>query len=850
VLAPLVLVLAPLGAAQPVVIVPPRAGAVPTAEPDSQDAPPPVTVEQFAARSVARLALQDLRFLNDPQPRDYQIAADLLGLAWSFTPEDTGLLRRQIAAAAEAGDERTLIEATRNLVRLDPKDTVAQLRLFSATVASLQTVEQRLAAYERILGPRGEAIDPSVRSRLALDAALLLRENGDEDGFIRRLQQAMALDQTNKEAATLAAAFITDRISGPAGRFEAISNILMADPLDPNVYLSLSREMSAVGAFQGAYRFFNLALTLLQRTGQQISEDLDVERLILVWQVFGPKPVAEELEKRLFTQRAAVAKQILDLKRQGMPTDAYTPPGQIHLSTALTRIQIAAADALGDREQTEKAVNDLAIAFDEGMGRIINPVNKAEQRSKEELVRIIWDSLVQLSTFRLFADVGLDRVEEGLDKSGLNEQIRQQLYPGLNAWLALRRGNPGEAIQRFEPLIENSPLAVLGLGLAHEQSGDAAEAVRAYSTVAAQIPMTELGAWARSRVIALTGKAAPLTAYSEPLERAAAAVPRWIDAMIASPGNFMTLDAKIVKPEITALERSQVRIRIRNVSPIPLGFGSGRPINSRLLMEPHIDLHSVQLTRQALPEPISLDRRLRLMPYESIEAVIWPDAGESGWVLERNSAYTARVRWRVLQGFRIGPTGTYEAGPTSLSADTGTLLRHALPETRLPTEELARHIRLSPPSGLIALVSAARTRLITRAGQEDTAAVDSLVQALIDRYVSLPKIDRAMFLATLPSASQVPAMAPFDAVARAESAPDLLAIALVTRVEDADDPALTRAAAQDDPRWALFASLIAQRLGQDVAVYARSGRIARRSASSAADAPPADAPGQSDSDSQ
>lgn len=119
----------------------------------------------------------------------------------------------EASAAFGTGDPGLLAKATARVVLLDPSDTVAQ-RLITARIAARQTAEERLEVYERMLGPRGASIDPTVRSRLALDAALIERERGELDRFLRYLTLATDLDRTNKEAHHLATSYFAEYAGG------------------------------------------------------------------------------------------------------------------------------------------------------------------------------------------------------------------------------------------------------------------------------------------------------------------------------------------------------------------------------------------------------------------------------------------------------------------------------------------------------------------------------------------------------------------------------------------------------------------------------------------------------------
>src|SRR5262249_36532640 len=155
------------------------------------------------------------------------------------------------------------------------------LRLISGKIGRLQTAEQRLTLYTRLLGPDGEALSPAIRSRLALDDALLLREQGDIDGFVDRLALAIRLDPTHKEAAALAAQYYSDQVSDPVGKFQLLIDLLYADPLDPNVHESIARLLAQEGAWAQAKRFHDNGINLLSGPQGQLTDQLYIERQFL-----------------------------------------------------------------------------------------------------------------------------------------------------------------------------------------------------------------------------------------------------------------------------------------------------------------------------------------------------------------------------------------------------------------------------------------------------------------------------------------------------------------------------------------------------------------------------------------
>ncbi|MEC9374668.1 MAG: hypothetical protein VYC34_12525 [Planctomycetota bacterium] len=212
-------------------------------------------VRRVVADRLARLSIMFIRQLNDPTPEEYRIAALVLEEALTLAPGDEDLVRRLIEAWHAQGEHEKVLEYTRQLLKINPNDTLAQLRLISARIRGMQTAELRMTAYERMLSDDGAGLDASVRSRLALDGALLAREMGNEDRFLDWLALALELDMTNKEAAVLTANYTLERVRDPLTRVEILTNVILSDPLDPSTHLNLARELMSNGAYAAADRF-------------------------------------------------------------------------------------------------------------------------------------------------------------------------------------------------------------------------------------------------------------------------------------------------------------------------------------------------------------------------------------------------------------------------------------------------------------------------------------------------------------------------------------------------------------------------------------------------------------------
>lgn len=790
--------------------------------------PGPFSLDEYAARAITRIALWDLRAAQDPGEPDYRAASILLGFAQELAPRDQDILRRRIESAWSAGDHEAVLDLTEQLLVLDPADTVAQLRLITSRIARLQTAELRLAAFEQLLDPkgRGRLIDPSIRSRLALDAALLARERGDEDGFVRFLTQATQLDPTHKEAAALAATYAGDSV-GVRGRLDLLANLLLADPVDPNVHEAIARELVVGGAYRGAERFLNNARAILAASGAPV-EGVDHHLLLIEWYRNGPAAIVARINRDRMNHVEALAKRIRDMERAGLPTDKLDRPEQVRVAPAFAAILALALDAEGDRGALEAGISDIAETFRLLADAVLDPEKRPPEMTVAEAEKRAANVNAQLQFVRLWTNIQVDVVRTALDPGGPLVRLAPPQLPLLQAWMKLRGGDARGAIADLTPLADADPSARVALAQAHEAAGDLAAALEQYDRVVREAPLTFAGAWSRSRLERLGVSLDP--ALVADLERYAArgtgAIPGWVDDAVEHPMFYVGVEVKLADLEGDPLQRDALRMRITNVSGHPLALGPDRPINSRFLITPRVDVPLGPLARLVRPEVVDLDRRLRLLNRESIEAWVWPNAGESGLLLELISGVNTRVRWRAIQGFWIDPQGGYRPGPMCVQSETESMVRRPLPEANVSANEHVRKVIGDIEALLPRSAAGLRAALMTLpvrdgAAPAEDAAVRAVAEAWVVRWPNLSRSARAMAAAVLPTRQFSAAMAPIEDAMRVDSDPLVLAVVLATRVTDADDPLLRQAQGSDDPRVAEFARLVGARLAAGARTYAR-----------------------------
>lgn len=785
------------------------------------DPPEKLSAEAIAAQSAARLALMDLKAAGTPTQQDYQIASEILAtaatLAASSEPDkrdDQTILRLWLEAASAAGDDARVREISRRLLRLDGADTVAQLRVISANIADMQTADARIAAYDRLLGEDGAAIDDSVRSRLALDAALLMRERGDLNGFADRLTKAMQLDPTNKDAATLALTFYAQTKGEAIGMADLMMAVLYADPFDPEVYQSLVGLMLESGAYRGAARFGVLAQKVYAMLGMAPGGEERTQLDLAEWNRQGPELVIQRLTKQLELARDAAVQERKALETADKPVDGVPKPQDIRLPFGAERVRLIAASSLGDKERASTFLMELAETGRRHSEVLIDPVKRPKEMTEEDVTTRIQQYLAEMVWLRVWSGLQLDDAANGLQVLREGKATDSATMTRLEAWLALRSGDRDIADRALGAQAETDPLSLLGLAVLAEQKGDKKLAASRYAQVAQRLPAELAGAYARTRYQILTGGAQEPSATARELDEIAADAPAWLDAMIDEPRRTVSLEVTPLRHEMSAVERTPFRVTLRNNARIPLAIGAGKPIDTRLLFSPSVEIGTQKLPAADMVEVVSMDRRLRLMPGEQLDIVAWPDLGVLSYALELTSVKQTRVRWRVVQGFELSEQRLYEPCAQCTTAETPTMVRR--PANR--AEAVAEAMRWSLQTGGARELSETLQSLMLRManpnlGQPLAAQdIDALVEVLARRFGSLQRASKVVVLCGLPTSGNLPPVVRLDQLAAQDADENVLAIQMALRTSSPDDPIFKSPRVTESARLTELARLVSERL--------------------------------------
>jgi hypothetical protein len=809
-------------------------------------------VTAILADQLANVALVDLRLNPAPERRDFAVALVLLQSAADLRPDDAVLLRLAIDAAAAAEDRAALDVLLRRLVKLDPADTSAQLALINRQIQNAQTVKERQELYERFLGPRGQSLDPAIRSRLAFDAALLARERGDNDGFLSRLLMATQLDETNAEAAGLYADVLIPTLNDAGPQFELLTNVLMADPLDYRVHMRLGRFLAGYGAPAEAVKFFELADTLSRVDGSPglypaESAEIEVQR----WLSGGAEGVANALAARVDKQRKDADLARAKLTALNLPTNTIPAAADLQLPLELQIIRLTAHLALQQADSIKSCLKDLSdskatydkiIESDKAPdGLTIESVKQDRHLCKmQHLAFSLWagepdmdkDKDKEKDTEKVKGKENEKKEENDKDKS-LSQRVSElpddePLKPRLMAMVRSATDMPG-ALADLDALGTGDSLAMVTKGwlleraaaaAAGENKPDHAAAIEAYKTVCRQHTGTLSAAFAETRLKRL---GAPPVTY--PAARSLASlvtkVPAYVPDMIKNPRRRASIILDATSQQLGPLDRAMVRIRLKNASQMPLAVGPDRTLSSRALLAPSIRTSKASLSEFAETTPVSMDRKPRLRQGEEMVIDVWADAGFTSWAVGNQSSESQRLAFRLLQGFRIAGDELPRDSDLGFSGDVGGVVRSPAPAALLSAETAAAEIAKATGADLL-LAAAAVRPLLVAAGDSPNRFVVETVAALLARYKTAAPAERAALLCLLPNKLLAPACRPFDEAVLVADDPDptVRVLTIVTRCNALTDRPLAMPAPDSDAAVRAVATLQRQRIETKARVLA------------------------------
>jgi tetratricopeptide (TPR) repeat protein len=763
------------------------------------------------ARVLTRTSLELLR-LPEPTASDYEVALALSEWSTELAPDWLGGWRvfLQIASVAESVDDRgaeRLRSALSAIVRLDPRDEVARLRLLSLAVDRYGTVEERVAAYERLLVPENlSKLGGPVASRLALELALLLYRNGDVEGFASRLAESVALDPAHPAATEMAAGFLRHRVTDAVGEAELALTAAVANPANLDPLQTLAKLCLSNGAFSAAQRLYGIVLPLMQVQRRSMAE-ASAGLALSEW-ALGAAPAAVAIidkRQRDLDQLARAEARLQDPDFDWSQAERIRVPPDRQLST-LKAVILRSVDS----PDADAAVGEALLAMRLEADQLSR--NGDTTQSTRAIAELALESVSMLLWLGADVDGAVGMYEQLLESVRMGDAARAR----TEGWIALRRGDAAKAVELLEPLAASDSISSLGLAQAYRDLDRRSDAARQYLEIWRKQPGSALGVWSRDRLATLLGRPVPPSETAESLEALVRGLPRTYDRLLSDRERAVGLMVRPRKSTVGPLEPVEVDVEITNLTDLPLAISSAGPIDPNLAIIANATVSQLERAVASPPLVIPISGVLRLGPRERVVVPVDLSLTAFGDVLDRTALSGSTLGCRALSNFRPVSGGALQPGPLGAKAEGSQIRVDGVRVSAGWVEDALAAI--ASPDGdedlilmnLLAAVGAA-TDNASEAPPEEFAALLRIWPAVETAWDQLDPASRGWLLATLPT---IPSKGLSSLVDRARASRDPLTVLgyVLGRVRSLEDPVLLEAIASDDPRLKLVGELVRSRV--------------------------------------
>ena len=758
----------------------------------------PATFEQRIDRMLSAALLADLfPFTRDPDISDegYEAAMALALQCARLAPERRAgwdlviLLADQVEGGTPDAARAARRESLAALARLDPADDVIRLARVAEAIESHTTADARVRAYESMLAPANRAaLGGPVASRLAYQLASLESRIGNTELFARWLAESVKADPGYPAAAQAAAGFFRMRVSDPAADVELLSVAVEANPRDLATWSALVSVLLDGGAFKGAERAARLAITVAEAERRaETVYSLTGDLATALWGSGQRAEAMHELDLRMnrLTEDFRRMISLMDPSITNERLSREFPP----LPSSLSIAMLGVAKKDGNQKK-------LAELLDQALRGADAEIRRAKERGDSDAAIGSYD-IQKVTTLLLFGSEmrTVPGLIENAAKSGALGGDGKARFEAMLLW---RQGKPEEAAKALEPMRENDPLAHYAYASALADLKRPHEAAKEFRAIAESRIGTSISLLALDRLAEVLGQQVVLTSQLTPaLKEGSAALdkaletqlPLALDEMMEHPLRALTVEITPSSTQIKPYEQFSFSIRMRNNSRIPLAIGGDCPITGKLTMRAAAPRPGNSDPAELPPQPILIDRRLRLGPGEEITVNVEADLTMVGLVLNVQPLDAHLVNVAVVSN-PSAATGGISAG--FLGSVTGCppiqftgvdVTAEWLTESRALIRSAGN---VDAVTRLALLVhAAADPKRLPEAARADTKAVWADV---VEAWKALPERAQAWVIGVMPE--DTPEMAPLLEAAKASTSPTVLRSWAITRVVDPKDPML------------------------------------------------------------
>ena len=607
------------------------------------DLGPSYTVEQIQANMYAAQAFEVLQGGGEFTESQLELSRVLYDKALSFDPTSSELWRLRLELADNMRDTDKQVQAMRQIVKLDRKDDVIQLRLIRTLIETrMQTAEERMAGMAAILKSKGgRLLSEALRSRLASDIAGYAYELGDRGAVKKWLRIALTYDKTtNSDALKLVYQIASENNASDKVLAKTFLDLMKSDILNADYRKQLSTVLINERMFGPAVGQLGAEMFINNSTGG-VSQD---QTIGLVYRyTFGFL-----LNGRLKQGLA----RINELHSSLMKAAITAEYGKIQ--KAATEADEAPDYTVVDQEAVAKGV-ELPLNFEILRLAIMKLAENSEQR-EEHIVKLTEriDKLIELGSENvesLETDLAWLVCFYGEDHAGLDAMIKKVeghkepnkgMIACLKGWALLAKNELAGAREALLPYKDQLPFARLGLAQIDKENENS-EAYHAGLQAVIEMDPNGLSALSAIAGLARDKQIVKSTELGKTYNTLLNKMPAIARLPMSVKGKKIAMQMKMSSKRYVYLEPHVAVVRIRNNSTIPMSLGGeGSTLSNQMMI--YAALPGI---RRPIGVVANMGRRLVLKPYESVEVKVpmdWNTVGRAA------ISYAGRVFEYSAQG--------------------------------------------------------------------------------------------------------------------------------------------------------------------------------------------------------
>ena len=607
------------------------------------------------ALRLTELAQRILRSETAPSTAAMRQAEALLKAARECDPNEPRYARLLADSQIALHDNADAIETLTALRKLVPDDQVAQIEYIDLVVDRMETVDQKIKYLQGILAY--DVVPAEVRSAAAWRCATLFlekRQTSDADAMVK---QAVALNPLNWQALY----YQYEQAAGGGSqvdRVNALLALMRSNPAQPELILSLARELASAGLVNDSLKWYDYAGRAWKQSRQSPSLATILEvcsEYFVSDQMQVAQPILDGVIQMMpESYPALVLRLLMEDPRNGGSRDLRDKLKKQARNTLINDLAVV-RQKMGVKEATTRPVVEDAFPRPD-LGGDVDRLKRAED---PQLTDAYLQALGNLAWYELYFNGDIKEVDERLlpvirQLSDPQDAQSKAFIARLEGWKFLLQPNMlGEAKVKLSAAAEQDAFAALGLVRVYDQQDKAkakAEAAKLLNTYNSGM----VGALISFDLHDMGVKVEPKPEAAA-LAAALAKFPKDWMRVVDAPQQFYIIRGDPVKISQPYGEPLWVQVALQNISNYDLTIGEDGLIKPGLWFD-------VQLTglAQRTITGVAYERitdRLVLKPHQNIIRTVRVDQGGLAVLLSQNPGPPIAMRVTV----RTNPTPARDA---------------------------------------------------------------------------------------------------------------------------------------------------------------------------------------------